>query len=74
MLKKNDKLILYLLLYENNILAEIYNEDDTDMLKKFNGIFYMKNIDVAKRIFGMDIIKNQKSMIYFYLIMNTRRE
>lgn len=59
-LRKHGELILYLLLYVDDILIACSSNEELDNLKaRLNAEFEMKNLGEAKRILGMDIIRNR---------------
>ncbi|MCI14523.1 retrotransposon protein putative Ty1-copia subclass, partial [Trifolium medium] len=60
MMKRNEKVILYLLLYEDDILIASSNKQEIQKLKmKLNDEFEMKDLGNAKKILGMDIMRDQ---------------
>ena len=60
MLKRGEKVILYLLLYVDDILMASSSKDEIVKLKeKLNGEFEMKGLGPAKRVLGIDIFKNR---------------
>ncbi|CAJ2651441.1 unnamed protein product [Trifolium pratense] len=60
MMKRNEKVILYLLLYVDDILMASSDKHEIQKLKeKLNGEFEMKDLGNAKRILGMDILRDQ---------------
>ncbi|PNX72588.1 copia LTR rider, partial [Trifolium pratense] len=60
MMKRNEKMILYLLLYVDDILMASSDKHEIQKLKeKLNGEFEMKNPGNAKRILGMDILRDR---------------
>ena len=55
------RIMIYLLLYVDDILISCESLDEIDKLKqKLNGEFDMKNLGPAKRILGMDIRRERK--------------
>ncbi|CAJ2637310.1 unnamed protein product [Trifolium pratense] len=60
MMKRNEKVILYLLLYVDDILMASSDKQEIQQLKeKLNGEFEMKDLGNAKRILGMDILRDR---------------
>ncbi|CAJ2640159.1 unnamed protein product [Trifolium pratense] len=60
MMKRNEKVILYLLLYVDDILMASSDKHEIQKLKeKLNGEFEMKDLGNAKRILGMDILRDR---------------
>lgn len=60
-LKRNGKAIIYLLLYVDDILITSTNKAEISQLKaELNSEFDMKELGVAKRILGMDIIRDRQ--------------
>ena len=60
-LKRKQKCILYLLLYVDDILLASSSKEEIKIFKgKLNSEFEMKDLGLAKRILGMDIIRNRK--------------
>ncbi|CAJ2648276.1 unnamed protein product [Trifolium pratense] len=60
MMKRNEKVILYLILYVDDILMASSDKHEIQKLKeKLNGEFEMKDLGNAKRILGMDILRDQ---------------
>src|SRR4030067_3506569 len=61
MLKKGEKIILYLLLYVDDILMASSSKEEIGKLKeKLNGEFEMEDLSSAKRVIGIDIIRNRE--------------
>ncbi|MCI02929.1 retrotransposon protein putative Ty1-copia subclass [Trifolium medium] len=59
-LKREEKVILYLLQYVDVILMAYSSKEESNMPKKnFNGELEMKDLGVANRILGMDIMRNR---------------
>ncbi|CAJ2642413.1 unnamed protein product [Trifolium pratense] len=57
---RNEKVILYLLLYVDDILMASSDKQEIQQLKeKLNGEFEMKDLGNAKRILGMDILRDR---------------
>jgi len=67
MLKSGEKIILYLLLYVNDILMASSSKDEIVKLKeKLNGEFEMKDLGPTKRVLGIDILRNRdKGELFF---------
>ena len=60
MLKKGEKFIIYLLLYVDDILMASSSKDEIVKFKeKLNGEFEMKDLGPAKRVLGIDILRNR---------------
>ncbi|WJX64387.1 hypothetical protein P8452_49170 [Trifolium repens] len=60
MMKRNEKVILYLLLYVDDILMASSDKHEIQKLKEMlNGEFEMKDLGSAKRILGMDILRDR---------------
>ncbi|KAK2414224.1 cysteine-rich RECEPTOR kinase [Trifolium repens] len=60
MMKRNEKVILYLLLYVDDILMASSDKHEIQRLKEMlNGEFEMKDLGSAKRILGMDILRDR---------------
>ncbi|MCH90824.1 copia LTR rider [Trifolium medium] len=60
MMKRNEKVILYLLLYIDDILIASSDKQEIQKLKmKLNGEFEMKDLGNAKKIHGIDIIRDR---------------
>jgi len=60
MLKRGEKVILYLLLYVDDILMASSSKDEIVKLKeKLNGEFEMKDLGPTKRVLGIDILRNR---------------
>jgi len=60
MMRKNEKVILYLLLYVDDILMASSDRQEIQKLKKrLNDEFEMKDLGNAKRILGMDIMRDR---------------
>ncbi|CAJ2646845.1 unnamed protein product [Trifolium pratense] len=60
MMKRNKKVILYLLLYVDDILMASSDKHEIQKLKeKLNGEFEMKDLGNAKMILGMDILRDR---------------
>ena len=58
MTRRNEKVIIYLLLYVDDILlASSDRQEILKLKKKLNKEFEMKDLRNAKRILGMDIMK-----------------
>jgi len=59
-LKKDKEVILYLLLYMDDILMASSSKDENVKLKeKLNGDFEIKDLGPAKRVLGIDILRNR---------------
>jgi len=59
-LKNGEKVILYLLLYVDDILMASSRKDEIMRLKeRLNGEFEMKDLGPAKRVLGIDILRNR---------------
>ncbi|MCH82129.1 putative retroelement pol polyprotein [Trifolium medium] len=57
---RDKKIIIYLLQYVDVILMASSSKEEINMPKKnLNGELEMKNLGVAKRILGMDIMRNR---------------
>ena len=66
MMKKDEKVILYLLLYVDDILIASSDKHEIQQLKvKLNGEFEMKDLGNAKKILGMDIVRDQSKGVLF---------
>ncbi|MCH88004.1 retrotransposon protein, partial [Trifolium medium] len=60
MMKRNEKVILYLLLYVDDILIASSNKQEIQKLKmKLNDEFEMKDLSNAKKILSMDIMRDR---------------
>jgi len=60
MMRRNEKVILYLLLYVDDILMASSNRQEIQKLnEKLNEEFEMKDPGNAKRILGMDIMRDR---------------
>ena len=60
MMRRNEKVILYLLLYVDDILMASFDRQEIQKLKKrLNDEFEMKDLGNAKRILGMDIMRDR---------------
>ena len=56
----NDKSFLYLLLYVDDILIEAKSKDEIRTVKvQLNNEFEMKDLGVAKKILGMEILRDR---------------
>jgi len=59
-MRRNEKVILYLLLYVDDILMASFDRQEIQKLKKrLNDEFEMKDLGNAKRILGMDIMRDR---------------
>ncbi|KAK2447548.1 secreted RxLR effector protein [Trifolium repens] len=66
MMKKDEKVILYLLLYVDDILIASSDKHEIQQLKvKLNGEFEMKDLGNAKKILGMDIVRDRSKGVLF---------
>ncbi|WJX42094.1 hypothetical protein P8452_29365 [Trifolium repens] len=66
MMKKDEKIILYLLLYVDDILIASSDKHEIQQLKvKLNGEFEMKDLGNAKKILGMDIVRDRSKGVLF---------
>lgn len=64
--KKGEECFLYLLLYVDDILmANSSKEEINNLKKKLNSEFEMKDLGIAKRILGMDIVRDQEKGVLF---------
>ncbi|KAK2437580.1 secreted RxLR effector protein [Trifolium repens] len=60
MMKRNEKVILYLILYVDDILMASSDKHEIQRLKEMlNGEFEMKDLGSAKRILGIDILRDR---------------
>jgi len=68
MLKKGGEVILYLLLYVDDILMARSSMDEiVNFKEKLNGEFEMKDLGSAKRVLGIDIMRNRAKENFSYL-------
>jgi len=67
-LKKGEKVILYLILYVDDILMASSSKDDIEKLKeKLNDEFEMKDLGPTKKVIGTDILRNRDKANFSYL-------
>ena len=60
MMRRNETVILYLILYIDDILMASYDMQEIQKLKeRLNDGFEMKDLGNAKRILGMDIMRDR---------------
>ena len=71
-LNRNEKIIIYFLLYVDDILMAISRKNEIGKFKEIlNNEFEMKDLGEAKRIAGMDIMRIHKNMEFFHLNLVT---